>query len=160
MYEGGVETHRLLVVVIVLAFSLWLAYGVALNVREIMQSNEWGIAHTGPARANLEVLQYLRETPADVPVLSNSLILYLHIRSQEVDYLTTHIDDSDSGRKLNPGARRQIENEADGTYVIWLHSLASDYDYSIKKLPHLEPIAELSDGIIFKVNRTYDAISE
>ncbi len=150
-------THSLLIMVIALVFSLWLAGGAAFNVREIVQANEQGLGGIiGPAWANSEVLQFVREAPADVPILSNSSVTYIYT-GREDDHLTTHADDIDLGWKLNPGAKRQIENAADGTYIAWLHSFASDYGYSIEELPHLEPVAELSDGIIFKVNRAYDA---
>ncbi len=153
------ETHSLLVVVVALVFSLWLAVGAALNAREIIRANGQGIEGIGPAWANSEVLQYVREAPVDVPVLSNSSVIYIYT-GREDDYLATHAEDRDLGWKLNTGAKWQIENAADGTYIAWLHSFAPNYGYSIEELPYLEPVAELSDGVIFKVNRAYDASAD
>ncbi len=141
----GIEPYNLLVLVIVLASSLWLANGAALNAREIVRANEQGIGIEGPVWAGSEVLQYVRETPVDVPVLSGSSVVYI-FAGRDDDYLSTHVT----------GAKRKLEEAAEGALVVWLYSFRWKFDYSIWDLPGLEPVAELSDGVIFKVNRAFD----
>ena len=151
----GVRRHGLLVLAIVLFGSLWLAGGAALNARAIIQASEHGLGAEGPVWANSEVMQYLREAPADVPALVNSSVTYIYANRPGNDYLSTHLDDIKPKWKpgINFGAKWQIENAADGAYIVWFYSAAPDYEYGIKELPHLEPVAELSDGIIFRINR-------
>ena len=149
--RGRVETHSLLVVVIALACSLWLAGGVALTVREIIESNEEGVEGTGAALANSEVLQYVRQIPADVPIFSNE--------ASSIYIYTEHPKYRNLSRE-GFTARQEIAEAPAGAYVAWFHVTWGSIDYHITSLPYLEPVAELSDGIIFKINRAYDAISE
>ena len=145
----------LLALVIVAALFLWLAGGVALNAREIRQANEQGLGFRGQEFANSEVLQYVRGIPADRRIFSNGGdVIYIYANHPGYYYLVRELDDarhpSDAG-----GARRQIEEAAAGAYVAWFHFQARYYDYAVEELPYLEPVAELADGSIFRVNRAY-----
>ncbi len=100
----------------------------------------------GLAWVNSEVLQYIREELADSTIFSNYIqAVYMYTDHENYHRLTRRV-----GR-----ARRAIENAADGAYVTWFYDI-SGHDYNILELPGLEQIAELKDGIIFKVNRAYD----
>ena len=55
-------------------------------------------------------------------------------------------------------ARQKVDRAADGDWVLWFHNLPG-FSYGparLAALPGLEPVAELSDGLIFRVNRVYD----
>ena len=136
---------------VALLFSLWLAGGAAPNAQEIRRANEIGMTGlNGPRWRNSEVLQYIRKLPADSLVFSdNSRAIYIY---------TGHPGNRRLLRERR-GAMRQMEKVEEGAYVVkWLYShiYSSHYNYGITELPGLEPVAELSDGLIFRVNRAYD----
>ena len=56
---------------------------------------------------------------------------------------------------LTHSASTLLIEEAAGACVAWFHFQARYYDYSVEELPYLEPVAELADGSIFRVNRAY-----
>ncbi len=146
--RGGAERVSLPAVIAALGLSLWLSCGAALNAREIRRSNEGtGMGLAGPTWTNSEVLRYIREELADSPVFSNyTRAIYIY-----TDHANYHILPRGVG-----SARRDIENAADGAYVAWFYDRYG-YDYSILQLPRLDPIVELKDGVILKVNRDYSA---
>lgn len=93
-------------------------------------------------------MQYTREAPVDRPIFSNATrAIYIYTNHANYYYLVRELE----------AARRQVEkNMPDGAYVAWVYSLAGNYNYGIRELPGLEPVAELNDGVILKVNRAYD----
>ncbi len=51
-----------------------------------------------------------------------------------------------------------LDTAPDGAWIVWFNKWNSDYDYGtphMRIIPGLEPVANLSDGAVFKVNRDY-----
>ena len=149
---GGGRSGRL-ALGLAAALSLWLAFGASAVWRETERANAVPFSgYTAAARENPEVLRYVRERPAAAPVLSNArYAVHLHGRAP--------------GRELaasEAAMRAQIAAAADGVRVVWLHgrwwSLWQDYGAALlRALPGLEPVAELADGAVFRVNAARDA---
>ncbi len=156
--SGKRKRPSLLTVMLMIALSLWLTVGVALNVLEIILVNEQGMGMTGPQWANSEVLHYVREISVGSPILSNSSAIYIYTDHKDYSYLNVKLDDRvrASDGKIMRGAKRQLEEAADGAYAAWFHSHAHQAEYDIWELSGLEPLAELEDGIVFKVNKASD----
>ena len=151
---------------IALLMCAWLAYGAALNVRDIRASNFYGAGLASRQWANSEVLEYLRGLPAGSIIYSNSAAVYLH-----TDHNIYRIVDPSL---LNGGIRPNISNAPNSDYLAWFFIgyapdgayLAWFYDWwdshrfetgvpAVRRTPGLEPVAELADGFILKVNRNY-----
>lgn len=151
---------------IALLMCAWRAYGAALNVRDIRASNFYGAGLASRQWANSEVLEYLRGLPAGSIIYSNSAAVYLH-----TDHNIYRIVDPSL---LNGGVRPNISDALDADYLAWFYIgyapdgayLAWFYDWwgsylfetgvpAVRRTPGLEPVAELADGFILKVNRNY-----
>ena len=147
------------------AFSLWLAYGAAEIGRGIAQTNsgevetrELGAAH--PRFAHSETLRHMREAPIEGTTLSNlgRFIVYLNtdIRAPRL-----HLPELDRASERACLARIAA-NSTEDLRIVWFYDLdewSSANDYSgmdaafIRRLPWAKPVAELSDGAIFRVDR-------
>ncbi len=153
---GRVKRTSLLALIILLVLCLWLSVNAAMNAREIWRVNA-GFVHlglTGRGWIDSAVMQYVSERLATERVLSNSAIsLYHHAGHNNAHPMERNWAE----------ARRQIERAADGTYVVWLYPYMDRYvahhyyNLGILRTLRLEPVAQLSDGVIFKVNRDYDS---
>ena len=96
----------------------------------------------------LKILHYIRDNPINGRILSdNPYITWLwsrtvalgdhHFLPAEIHYLTSAV--------------------GDGGHVLWFRAWKPPYDYDeldIRVLPGVEPVVELSDGVIFRVTAT------
>ena len=135
------------------ALSLWLAFEASAVWRETQRANAAPFSgYTAAARENPEVLRYVRDHPPAAPVLSNArYAVHLHGRAPGLTLAASE-----------DAMRAQLADAADGVRVVWLHgrwwSLWQDYGAALlRALPGLEPVAELSDGAVFRVNAAWDA---
>ena len=140
---GKRKRPSLLTVMLLIALSLWLAVGVALNVRDIRLANEQGMGMTGPQWTNSEALRYIREASVSGDIFTNSSATYIYAYTYDAKYhpLTA---------KLST-IRRDIEDAAPGAYIAWIGSQNPHYIAVLTELLGLEPVAELSDGSIYLV---------
>ena len=144
--QGNRAEHvRLLPIIAVLASSLWLLAHAPLTAREIWLANsERGLGLANSTWVDSEVLQYMRDAPIDSRVISSipTVILYADVR--EYVFLSHELD----------AARRKIAAAADGDHVVWFYSNTIGYTYAdagLRALPELELVADLPDGVIFRI---------
>ena len=144
--QGNRSEHvRLLPVIAVLASSLWLLAHAPLTAREIWLANsERGLGLANSTWVDSEVLQYMRDAPIDSRVISSipTVILYADVR--EYVFLSHELD----------AARRKIAAAADGDHIVWLYANTIGYTYDdadLRALPELELVADLPDGVIFRI---------
>ena len=143
---GG--ARGVLAVVLAAALSLWTLGQVVANVRAIGRANAPDLSRGYGAQpwAASETLRYVRENPMVGEVRSNAaIVVSLHNR----------------GTGPHKGMPRQLERllaqARNGAHVVWFegHWRHDPYDYGVADLrasPGLEPVAELADGAIFRVN--------
>ncbi len=164
---GGGRSLPAIMVMAVL--SLWPAGQVVPHAYEISRANAPDAA-TGsfwrqPWAGSSETMRYIRENPLSGRIYSNGVILiYFHNegtaiygfmpRNRRGGYRIT--------KKSLPGAaplEAWLDTAPDGAWVVWFKkSNRRLYDYSVPHMrvtPGLEPVADLSDGAVFKVNRDY-----
>ena len=131
------------------ALALWLLAQAALNFHEIRQANAGYNKDFASRRwAHSEVLAYVREQSFDGSIISPSPVFALYTDHRDYVYLSPGL----------AAVRHKVERAAEGDLVLWFHGVPG-YSYGpaqLAALPGLEPVAELSDGIIFRVNRAYD----
>lgn len=153
----------------VLMITLCLVTVIALlsNIQEINRANSVGINSLTNSRwANSSVLQYIRENSLSGPIYSNRpMLVYIYTDGSGRYWgLPTNRPDlrsagNEESHKPATGAeqlRQWIETAPDGAYVVWLHQdYGNDlFDYGpaeLRAAPGLAPLADLDDGIIFRV---------
>ena len=163
----GAKMPTLASAILLLTLGLWMAGQVAANVDDIRLVNSAGQqrGYAAPPWAAATV-QYLRENPLDGLVYSNlSVLAYLHNAGDAVHRKLPQSRRGD--RNLDPGntatGQEQLaawlDTAPSGAYLVWFNNRwdnAQVYDYGLPELraaPRLEPIAELSDGAIYRVRQ-------
>ena len=168
--RGRVEIQRPLAAVLKMVLSLWALGQVVPNVDHIIRANSGDLylAYSGPRWASSEMLRWIRENPIDAVVYSTeSAVVYLH-NGRARSYLElpvscpdVHHDDlyclSGTGQEQ---LRRWLADVPDGTYVVWFYNWYNSrrFDYSAADMRmslDFEPVAEMADGAIFKIDRSY-----
>ena len=146
---GAGGARGVLAVVLATALSLWTLGQVVANVRAIGRANAPDLSRGYGAQpwAVSETLRYVRENPIVGEVRSNAaIVVSLHNR----------------GTGPYKGMSRQLASllakVRNGAHVVWFegHWRGHPYDYGVADLrasPGLEPVAELADGAIFRVNK-------
>ena len=141
----GRKPIGLLAVGILLVASLWLLAHAPLNAREILLANgDRGLGFASAKWIDSEVLEYMREASIDERVISSSPTVYAYANVREYVFLSLGLDK----------ARQKIEDATEGDHVVWFNSSAADYTYGVPELlalPELELVADLPDGVIFRV---------
>ena len=146
------------------ALSLWLAYGAATIGRGIAQANSENpeprlLEAAHPRFANSDVLRHMRDAPIEGPTLSNirNFILYINTDIHAPRLKLPKLDKPEGTACL----ARVAANSEDDPHIVWFYdldeySVAGDYAIDaafIRALPWAQPVAELSDGAIFRVDR-------
>ena len=174
--HGRINPLNLMTTLLVITLSLWAAVQVVPNTILILRANsgDLDLEYNGPRWANSETLQYIQENPIAGKIYSNNpAVIYTHNEgiakyyklptSRASKYLI-----SPNNMAQGDNGQEQLENwlagAEDGAYVVWFanwyNSKRYDYDYAnFLVTPGLEPMAELSEGGIYKVNRNYDVSS-
>ena len=179
----GVKQVSLLTVLLSAALSLWLGWSVPINARAIRQANEQiGPSRPIARHADSAVFQYMREHSIDDAIVTNTsqklvywytdAATYYHIydirhwpaptvaapyNSRRADYHHT----PSSQEYWYHGVRLFIGNTEDDVYLVWFYGSTWTWFYggfqtpNLDTLPELEPVAELEDGVILKVNKSY-----
>ena len=138
--------------------SIWLVYSSFLTVHQIYRANTRGMGVFNDSDwYNSEVLSYVNKNPLQGHVISNEpLTVYLY-NNADATY-----------RYLRPGKLNGwIESSEDDSYFIWFYPgpywsfrHVDGYGYiteELLELPGLNPVAIVSDGIIFTIGkREYD----
>ena len=175
-----VKQVSLLTVLLSAILFLWLGRSVPINARAIRQANE----QLGPVPfiakfADSELLQYLREHSLDDAIVTNtcqtSVYWYTdaaahhHLRNIS-EWPAPTVTSPYSGRRAdyhhipaNPWYRYKVRqfigNTEDDVYLVWFYGSTWFYGGfqtpNLDALPELEPIAELTDAVILKVNKAY-----
>ena len=125
---------------------------------QAMESGYYGDKYNTAHWDESETIRYLKANPTDAVMYSNrDGLLYtvlaldagINVRGKYPTF-----DDLGKSPVIPPG-----ESGPSGTHFVWLHQFASFYRFDaadLRALPQLEPVAELADGVVFKVNRAYD----
>ena len=178
-----VKQVSLLTVLLTTALSLWLGWSVPINVHAIKQANEQIGPSTDIARhADSAVFQYMREHSIDDAVINTHQIpMYWYTDAAAYHHLqdisrwpALTVAAPYSGRRayyhhipleLDKGhqyrIRQFIGNTEDDVYLVYFYGSRSTWFYggfqtpNLDTLPELEPVAELEDGVILKVNKSY-----
>ena len=143
----GRKPVSLLMAVIVVVGSLWLLGHAPRHARDIWLANgDLGQGFASSKWVDSEVLQYMRDTSIESPrVLSSVPIAVLYATGvREYVYLSQELD----------AARRKIDAASDGDHVVWFRSHTVGYLYGdgdLRVLPELEVVADLPDGVIFRI---------
>ena len=179
--QGGMKKVSLLTVLLSTSLSLWLGWSVPINARAIRQANmpTSYVGSTYLQFADSQALQYMREHSIDGAILSNLWqgVLYLPTTEYHPLYLLRYwpaptVAAPDNGRRADyhhiPASpwyrykvRQFIGNAEDDVYLVWFYGKRRTWFYggfqtpNLDTLPELEPIAELTDAVILKVNKAY-----
>ena len=157
---GGRRPKSVLVLILMISCSAWTVYGGVMIAGRIARANsDIGTGYFNNARwADSEVLRYFRENSIDEIVISNAPLAF-----------QTHIDVSSHYLYLfQPDLDDLIEKfeiDLDGAYLVWFHDkdISARYDYGLPQLRvlhGLELVADLDDGVIFRVNPSYAGVAE
>ena len=143
----GRKPVGLFTAVIVVVGFLWLLGHAPRHARDIWLANgDLGQGFASSKWVDSEVLRYMRDTSIESPrVVSSVPIAILYAADvQEYVYLSQELE----------AARRKIDAASDGDHVVWFHSHTVGYlygDRDLRALPELEVVADLPDGVIFRV---------
>ena len=175
----GVKQVSLLTVLLTTALSLWLGLSVSLNARTIRQANmpTGQIGRLYLQFADSQALQYMRDNSIDGAIVSNLWQGVLYLPTTEYHHLygrrswpALTVAAPYSGRRADYHhitswhrymMRLFIGNTDDDVYLVWFYGKKSPWFYggfqtpNLDTLPELEPIAELTDAVILKVNKAY-----
>lgn len=155
------------------ALTVWLAAQIAPAVRDVARANAGGIERglASKAWADSAALRYIRENPLTGETYSNyPIMLYYHnpvdaiYRALPASIPTGRIRDAKPDGNDSTGREQLaawIADAGEGDYVVWF-DIGNNrrYDYAapaLRAANGLEPVADLSDGVIFRVNRAYAA---
>ena len=132
--------------------ALWLALQLPLSVRAVAEANE-GSTRDRRDWAATDVVRYAAEAP-----IGGRVHLNLPRRG-----LFAEAGLPIEGRWLHPAreARQAIGDAADGDHVAWFHGWlpSAVFRYGaadLRGLPELEVVAELSGGVLLRVDRSAD----
>ena len=164
----------LLAALLMSALALWTAAHIIPHANRIARANSGDLylGYAAPRWAQSETLRYIRENPiADsAPIHSNErplINLHTHGRASHYGNMPRNrvggniIGVGVPGRA--PAEERldeRIANSPDGSYVIWFKNWWNYqiYDYgaaNLRLMPRLQPVEDLADGVIFRVNKNY-----
>ena len=170
------KSASLMSVVLLGIGSLYVAGQIVPNIVEIRKANSRTGGFATSAWFGSDTLEWIRSNPLLGPVYSNEArIVYLNNAGDGpyVDLSTTRpenlIKNLIKEHSFQETFLQAIGREAivswlasaqDGAWVVWLHNAwrIDAYTYGIGDMsitPGLEPVAHLSDGSIFRVNRGF-----
>ena len=155
------------------ALAIWLAAQIAPAIRNVARANAGGAERGFASKSwtTSDTLRHIRQNPLIGETHSNyPIMLYYHNPADAAHNLLpagipTGLINANPGSPANSTASEQlaswIESASDGAYVVWF-DIGNNrrYDYAapaLRATPGLQPIADLSDGVILRVNRNYAA---
>ena len=156
------------------ALALWAAAHALPHAAQIARANSGDLyrGYASPRWAYSETLRYIRENSFAENALVNSnerALVNLHTRGSASSYGNmprNRIGGNVIGvgfPDLAPAEERladRIANSPDDAYVVWFKNWWNYqfYDYGaadLRLMPRLQPVEELTDGVIFRVNKEY-----
>ena len=142
------------IVTIVLSLGVVRQAVPAASVIMVGNCHRQHLGFNGPRWVGSEVLRYVRTSPVAGEIYSNApWPLSLHNGGKGGKNMSRHHFLWSSRTALE---RQFAERIPDGAYVIWFDHYDRHHDYGesdLWRLPDLEPVAELADGVVFKVTR-------
>ena len=172
--KQSASSPTLLAALLMTALALWAMAHVFPHANRIARANSGDIyiGYAAPRWSQSETLRYIRENPIarNVPIHSNERpLVNLHTDGRASHYGNmprNRIGGSVIGVGFpdRPPAEERladrIANSPDGTYVIWFKNWWNYqiYDYgaaNLRLMPRLQPVEDLADGVIFRVNKKY-----
>ena len=151
----------------------WLAQMAALNANELVRANEGDefLQYALPRWTESDTLRYIRENPDGLDLSgeawSNEAAFMHHHLGKRVGggdkpatyfrhILSRKAEAISGGEKLRDLAAAAPE----GTYIVWIRSVNRNWSYgygaaTLSASPGFQPIAELDDGSVFRVDRAY-----
>ena len=172
--KRSASPSTLLAALLMSALALWTAAHIIPHANQIARANSGDLylGYAAPRWAQSETLAYIRENPIarNVPIHSNERpLVNLHTRGSASHYGNmprNRIGGSVIGVGFpdRPPAEERlaerIANSPDGSYIIWFKNWWNYqiYDYgaaNLRLMPRLQPVEDLADGVIFRVNKNY-----
>ena len=152
-----------LAVALIAALAIWLAGAAALSLTDTARAAAGGydMEYAMPRWTNSDTLRYLRENPVEGEIYSNNSLFLHHSSGGEGIYFGFRSINKDAESKSSlEKVARWVANTPDGTYVFWFANewVNKGIDYgagTMRITPGLQPVAELSDGAVFRVNKGY-----
>ena len=143
----GRKPIGLLAAVLILAGSLWLLAHAPRHARDVWLANgSLGQGFASSKWIDSDVLGYMRvesiESPRVVSPVPVAILYATGVR--EYVYLSQELG----------AARRRIAAGSAGDHVVWFHTHTEGYEYGVadlRGLSELEVVADLSDGVVFRV---------
>ena len=161
----GAETPSLLAVILLTALTLWTAEQAVLNIHQTIGANraEFDRGYGAPPWTDSATLRHIREQPLAGDVLSNLAIVVHFYNEGTANYggipVSRFVETKSDPRAGKDQFSDWLAVVPDGAYVVWFKKWGNHvYDYGASGMrvwPGLEPVADLTDGLIFKVNRGY-----
>ena len=154
--QGGERARRLAGVGLLVALTLWPVTQIVPNVRAIAYANSDGFEHVYTAQPWISsaTLRHIREYPMDGLVFSNrSPVVYLH-NGGDARYRAPDFGGYEQGLADWAADARA------GDWVVWFNE-NDNFSVRDKHLPQMRatarlmPVAEFSDGAIFRVDDGY-----
>lgn len=147
---------------------VWLGQAAALNAAELARASEGEafLEYALPRWTESDTLRYIRENPDGLDlsgeVWSNeAAFLHHHLGSDKPDIYFRRIQ---SRKATAISGREKLADLAaaapEGAYIVWIRSVNRNWGYgygaaTLGATPGFQPIAEPSDGAVFRVNRAY-----
>ena len=172
--KSAASSPSLLATLLMGALALWATAHAIPHAAQIARANS-GELYRGYASlrwAHSETLRYIRENFAaeSAPIHSNErAMVNLHTGGSASQYGNmprnrlggTIIGVGSPGRA--PAEERldeRIANSPEGAYVVWFKTWWNyqSYDYGaadLRRMPRLQPVEDLADGVIFRVSKDY-----
>ena len=154
------------------ALAVWLAAQIAPAVSDVARANAGGIQRGFASKdwTTSDALRHIRQNPLVGETYSNyPITLYYHNPARATYHPlpasipTGYIRAAPDGPAATgiEQAAAWLDNASEGAYVVWFNiGNNRRYDYAAPALyatDGLQPIADLADGVIFRVNRAYAA---
>ena len=143
------QAPRAAAAVVTAALCFHTAGQIKPNAQEIRQASAVGLpGYSSPSLA--ETQQWISRNPLPGLIFSNSRIAAFLRNDASAEY-----DDLPDGKEDMQKSLQRLHSSGVTFYVVWFDDtwFTSGYDYdraALRASPHLEPVAELTDGAIFK----------
>ena len=154
------------------SLAIWFAAQIAPALSDVARANAGGIQRGFASKAwtTSDALRHIRQNPLAGETYSNYPITLYYHNSADAAYHPLPASIPTGYIRAAPGgptatgieqAVAWLDGASEGAYVVWF-DIGNNrrYDYAapaLRATPGLQPIADLADGVIFRVNRSYVA---
>lgn len=166
--DGASRAERGATAVLSALLCLFVAAMLSITALDTVRVKTSGIGYTTPYRTS-KSLAYIRDNPIDGVIHSNASYMIYFFTDGKAKY--TRILPSPpegcavDGRNTGTGGEEQlrcwIEGWSAGEYVLWFYNFHGNsfFDFGpaeMRASPALEPVADLDDGVIFRVKGEWE----